>query len=230
MSGKLGLLQIIDDELDTLLAVTRACLHGQIDIVSASSDSQALAQLNVFAFDLVLLDLDMQECNCYELLWKITKKIPNVPVILLTTEDPLSAGLTDKICSNRFNSCWHLLEKPIDFTKLSGLLSRGLLVSHPPGNTVPDWTPQLKNRRSQRVPRSEAINLYLKGTENGECCLAQSAKLTDVSLGGIGVSAPLPIPVGTAITFSEEFTRQSGRIIWNRPGSNQAWQAGIEFV
>ncbi len=225
------MLQVVADELVILLAVARAYRNKPVDIVTASGIDQALAQLDVFDFDLFVIDLDIKEGDSFSLLETITESTPQAPVILMTTADTKVAELIETIASIRCHRCWHLLEKPFDYKKLSGFIARGLHERYPNSDQCCAVHPvRQEKRHCQRFSRFEHINLFLSSDDKTAGRRPQPATLVDISLGGIGVTTMGQILEGTRITFNEKFMHQTGLIVWSRINENQNWQAGIKFV
>ncbi len=109
MRQKFRQIQITTDETTIRLAVSRAFRDTSIDPVVASNTFQALSQLDVFDFDLFLLDLDMKDGCAFELLETMSERFPRVPTILLTTIDSHSQELINRIKEIRFDCCWDIL-------------------------------------------------------------------------------------------------------------------------
>ena len=100
------LVQIIDDEIVILMAVSRAYRDKQVDIITAANAEQALAQMEAFNFDLFLLDLDIKNCCGFALLKTMTEKFPEIPVILMTTKSTQNPELLAQIEQARPLGCW----------------------------------------------------------------------------------------------------------------------------
>lgn len=223
------LVQIIDDEVVILLAVSRAYRDKSVDIVTASNIDQALAQMDIFNFDLFLLDLDMKDRCSYVLLKIMTDRYPDIPVILMTTGDIESGELIKKIEGIRSFGCWHLLEKPFDYQKLVGFINRGLQEYSSAAGVSPIAEPHEK-RRCQRFSRFEQINLALPSVVNETCQTTPFlATLVDVSVGGLGLSSKKKLVVPQLIHFDEKFMHQSGVVIWSRLQKDQMYRSGILF-
>ena len=119
--------QVITSEIVIQLALARAYRSKPVDIITAAKSEQALSQIDVFDFDLFVLDLDFKDGCSLSLLQTMTERAVEAPVILLTTGKVESRTLILQIEQIRPVGCWHLLEKPFDLQKLSGLIERGLL-------------------------------------------------------------------------------------------------------
>lgn len=233
MSRGPGQVQIVADELVILLAVSRAYRNKPVDIITATNAEQAKAQLDVFNFDLFLLDLDMKVGCSFELLTAMTERFPWVPVILMTTGDTQSAELIDKIEAIRSCHCWHLLEKPFDYKKLAGFIDRGLQERpHSARDCHPCTLPeQHEKRRCQRFARFEQINMSLLLAEDIPCHTAPLlVTLTDISVGGLGVTAARPLTLKALVHFDEKFMHQSGVVVWSSMQQNQSWKSGVQFI
>lgn len=225
--------QIIDDEIVILLAVARAYRDKPVDIITAHNADKALAQMEVFNFDLFLLDLDMKDRSSFQLLEIMTERSPHIPVILMTTKDTASPQLLDKIGEVRRRGCWHLLEKPFDYRKLLSFIERGLEESamSARGSRYCAVSDSDEKRRCRRFSRNEQINIFLSaGEERLEChTVPFLATLTDLSVGGLGLSCRKRLAEKQNIQFDEKFMHQSGTVVWSLE-DGQVWRAGVSFI
>ena len=225
--------QIIDEEIVILLAVSRAYRNKPIDIISADNADKALAQMAVFNVNLFLLDLDMKDRSSFQLLEIMTERSPEIPVILMTTKDTTAPELLNKIAEVRTRGCWHLLEKPFDYQKLLSFIDRGLeesaLLSKDSHLCVAPGASE--KRRCRRFSRMEQINIYYAAdeTEQDSRCLPFLATLTDLSVGGIGLESKKKLHEKQLIRFDEKFMHQSGIVIWSREGE-LCHRAGVSFL
>ncbi len=168
MRQKFRQIQITTDETTIRLAVSRAFRDTSIDPVVASNTFQALSQLDVFDFDLFLLDLDMKDGCAFELLETMSERFPRVPTILLTTIDSHSQELINRIKEIRFDCCWDILTKPFDYQKLVGF------INGKPGRKQPEQGRHHQHKRKtwqekrccQRFTRFEQITVTQ--TDTGE--------------------------------------------------------------
>ncbi|WP_321390137.1 response regulator [uncultured Desulfuromusa sp.] len=225
--------QIIDDEIVILMAVSRAHRHKPVDIIPASNIDQALEQMDIFAFNLFILDLDIKGCCGFQLLEQMTRRFPEIPVILMTTQDIQSLALMNKINKIRSQCCWHLLEKPFDYKKLVGFIDRALQVSE--FENVPSCQHEgfagLEKRSCRRFSRCEQINISRPSvSDSSSVSPAFCARLADISVGGLGVATRKALMSGEVVHFDEKFMHQSGTVVWSRPQKGQIHKSGIRFI
>jgi DNA-binding NtrC family response regulator len=96
---------LIDDDLDLLETLSEALSATVHTVLTASSANDALNLMKVSPVDLVVSDVCMPECNGYELMVKIRKKSPKMPVILFSgIEDGKRELLTELSSPNIFLS------------------------------------------------------------------------------------------------------------------------------
>lgn len=233
MNRALRQVQIIDDEIVMLLAVSRAYRSKPIDIITATNIDQALEQMNIFNFSLFLLDLDMKDCCSFQLLERITKGFPGTPVILMTTGDTQSIALIDKIKKIRSQYCWHIIEKPFDYKKLIGFIDRALQVSEVESLECcqDETSDHSETRRCRRFSRFERINISRSITsDTSRSPLVIFATLTEISVGGLGVETGNALVPGESVHFDEKFMHQSGTVVWCRMQKDQIYKSGIRFA
>jgi len=233
MTKNLRQIQIATDETTIRLALSRAFRDSPVDIVMASNTFQALSQLDVFKFDLFLLDLDMKDGCAFGLLETMTERFPRVPAILLTTGNIHSAELIHKIKDIRFNYCWNTLSKPFNYSKLVELIcgksneyyeEQVPCHQHKQGN----W---LERRNCQRFFRSEQISISRpQKNEARYRIIPHWSTLTDISLGGMCITTDVMLRSGILLNFDEKFMHQSGEVVWVKEKVNHLWKVGIKFI
>ena len=104
-------------------------LLGPYEIEQAFDDWGALAKLNAFEPELVVLDLNLAQTHSRLILEEVKKKHPHSKVLVITTE----AGRADAL---KQSGASEVMTKPVDITELSYRVKR-LLPSHetPEGKT-----------------------------------------------------------------------------------------------
>jgi len=233
MYGGSWQIQIIDEEVVILLALSRAYQGKLVDIVTATTMDQVLSQMDVFNFDLFLLDLDLKGCCSLELLKIMTDRFPDIPVILITTRDIESERLLERIAAVRFPYCWQLLEKPFSYEKLTGFIDLALrvrLMSDPEDHLCPVVEGKEK-RRCRRFSRFEQINLSSPVTLAAQYQSTPFlATLMDISVGGLGLTSRKKLPISQLVSFDEKFMHQSGLVVWSLEQDDEISRLGIKFT
>lgn len=224
MKATVKQIQAISDEVTMLMALSRAYRKSPVDIITATSKNQALEQIEIFTFQLILLDLDINDCSSMELLGSISCAQPGVPIILLTTENSQAPELLDQIDSCCPHGCWHILEKPFELKKLTEAIERGLIDGSFDAEAANCNVGDL--RRCRRYNRHEELAISL--SNNGAPPFFP-ATLNDLSVSGLGLSTSSPLPTNQAISFSEKFMHQSGRVVWTS-SVDDGYRSGIRFI
>ena len=75
---------IVDDESVVRKGISRALANRHIQATEASNGKEALAHLNTREFDLVLLDIKMEDMDGVEVLQQIRHKDPETSVVMIT--------------------------------------------------------------------------------------------------------------------------------------------------
>ncbi|HKL82717.1 MAG TPA: response regulator [Desulfobacter sp.] len=95
-------LLIVDDEQGFVDVLTNRLSRRRIDVFKAYSGAQALQALRQNIFDVMILDLKMEDMDGIEVLKIVRKMAPDLPVIILTghgsrtaAEDGMSLGAFD---------------------------------------------------------------------------------------------------------------------------------------
>ncbi|MBL6972582.1 MAG: response regulator [Desulfobacterales bacterium] len=106
-------LLLVDDEKGFVNVIAKRMSKRQIDVTKAYSGTEALQALRKADFDVVVLDLKMEDMNGIEVLKILKKMDPKLPVIMLTghgSEEGAREGI-------RFGAIDYLT-KPCDFEEL----------------------------------------------------------------------------------------------------------------
>jgi CheY-like chemotaxis protein len=224
MQAMVKQIQAISDEITMLMALTRAYRKSPVDIITATCKQQALEQIKIFTFQLILLDLDINDCSSMELLRSIADAQPEVPIILLTTDNSQAPELQEQIDNCCPHGCWHIVEKPFELTKLTEAIERGLIEGSFEDNTTSCNVGDL--RRCRRYKRREELAISL--SNNGAPPFFP-ATLNDISVSGLGLSTSAPLPTNQSISFSEKFMHQSGRVVWTS-SADDGYRSGVLFT
>lgn len=224
MKATVKQIQAISDEVTMLMALTRAYRQSPVDIITAISKKQALEQIDIFTFQLILLDLDVSDCCGFGLLSSISSAQPGVPIILLTTDNSQAPELLEQIDSCCPHGCWHILEKPFELKKLTGAIERGLIEGsfddEEANCNIGDM------RRCRRYKRHEELAISLSKNSTPPFF---PATMHDISVSGLGLSTSSPLPTNQSISFSEKFMHQSGRVVWTS-NADEGYRSGVRFT
>jgi DNA-binding NtrC family response regulator len=75
---------VVDDELDMRIALTHALSHSGYSVEIASSGLEALEKFEADKFSLIITDVKMPGMSGIEVLGKVKKRSPKIPVIMIT--------------------------------------------------------------------------------------------------------------------------------------------------
>lgn len=108
---------VIDDEENICEILMEYLKREGYTVVTALSGGKGLALFRERYFDTVITDLNMPDLSGWDIARQIRKEKPNTFIILLT-------GWEIKIddINNREKNVDMVLQKPIDFSKLSGIV------------------------------------------------------------------------------------------------------------
>jgi two-component system phosphate regulon response regulator OmpR len=97
-------LLVVDDNENIRVILKQMLEDGGYTVRTAKSGAEALETMKTLNFDMVITDINMPEMTGFELLGKIKKACPNVPVIFITAYrkdrnlvDSVKIGLSDYI-------------------------------------------------------------------------------------------------------------------------------------
>ncbi len=117
----LRFLLVDDDQMQHLISerLFTQC-HAAIELTCATSVDEALEQLKVETFDLVITDLNMPEKTGWDLLQQLQQQNANIPVIVVSS----SLDERDTQRSTRYDSVLSYIPKPLDLPRVSNVLQQ----------------------------------------------------------------------------------------------------------
>jgi len=222
-----------DREQLLLCALERACKGRALDIRTAATTEQALAEIDDCHFDLFLLDFNLKDPGCRHLLEMIDQRCPYVPVILMTTWDKTSGDLVEAVRACRKQGAWHLLEKPFSLDRmihyLEGIyqgLDKGDVFFNPLTHNY-EYENRRHLRRSHVKPVNFAYSCILDGRTKD---FASRGILTDLCDGGSGMLTHDPLQPGQVIRFFGDFTNKLGTVVWSAMiEEKETYRCGVQF-
>lgn len=84
---------IIDDDEGMCWALKKALENEHRDVMTVTSGSGGLVLFDAYKFDLILLDIKMQDTNGLDILQKIRQRNKEVPVFIMTGYSSMSIAL-----------------------------------------------------------------------------------------------------------------------------------------
>jgi DNA-binding NtrC family response regulator len=125
-------LLIVEDDCITALALHRAVTRmGHTVVACASSAAEAMAAVQAYRPDVVLLDIRLRGAQDGVLVGTDIQALWSIPVIYLSGLDPSQLGIPDFP-----EALWCYVAKPIDWDQLQDILAR-LFPMHPSRPRMP---------------------------------------------------------------------------------------------
>lgn len=118
--SKISLL-IVDDEEEFLEPIVTRLKRRGIDCLAVTSGEDALSVLLQRQFDVAIVDVKMPKMDGIELLRRLRKDYPNMPVILLTGHASVELGIEGMELG-----AFDYLLKPVDIDELLDVSRRAL--------------------------------------------------------------------------------------------------------
>jgi DNA-binding NtrC family response regulator len=81
---------VVDDESDMRIALTHALSHSGYSVESASSGFEAMKKFEADKFSLIITDVKMPGMSGIEVLGKVKKRSPKIPVIMITAHGTIN--------------------------------------------------------------------------------------------------------------------------------------------
>lgn len=110
---------LVDDEKDFLDIMSERLKYRGMDVATAGSAKEALSKISSETYDVIVLDLQMQEMDGLEALKVLRSLKPELQVILLTGHVTLEKGVEAMKLG-----AMDLMEKPADITILEDKIRR----------------------------------------------------------------------------------------------------------
>ncbi|MFA4917258.1 MAG: response regulator, partial [Syntrophales bacterium] len=114
-------LLFVDDEKDFVDVIAKRLSKKGFDVTKAFSGPEALQAMRKADFDIVVLDLKMEEMDGIEVLKILGKMAPGLPVIILTGHGSETSAREGVKCG-----AMEYLTKPCDFEELVGKIEQVL--------------------------------------------------------------------------------------------------------
>ena len=89
-----GRVFVFDDDADSLQSVVAALRRDGFDVFPFADPREGLARVEAEGADVVVTDLRMPGLTGLEVLRHVTKKIPDVPVVILTAYGTVAVSYT----------------------------------------------------------------------------------------------------------------------------------------
>ncbi|MBE0574979.1 MAG: response regulator [Desulfuromonadales bacterium] len=222
----------VDNEQLLLWALQRAFKGRSLDIQTAASAEQALAEIGQGSFDLFLLGFDWHEQSDLQLLQTVDEHCPYVPVILMTTSAVDSGQLNDAIRATRKHGAWHLLEKPFSLDRMLQLIEVNFQ-DQDKARACQDVQVQdyaHENRHYYRRPHVQPINFSFKTIVDGESRRVETKGiLTDISDCGSGMLANVQLQANQVLSFGDDFAKRNGVVAWSVMIAENTYRCGLQF-
>jgi two-component system nitrogen regulation response regulator GlnG len=112
-------LLLVDDEEAVRYSFRRVFNEGEVEVLTAATAAEGLAAVEQQRPDVIVLDLQLPDRTGLELFRDIHAAEPKRPVIFITAR-----GTTDSAIEAMKNGAFEYLVKPVDFDRLSLVLTR----------------------------------------------------------------------------------------------------------
>lgn len=222
----------VDNEQLLLWALKRAGRGRALEIDTAATTEQALAEIKRSHFDLFLLAVDLKDQNSQLLLQTIDDCCPYVPIIVMTTSDVKSCRLNDAIKAVRKHGAWHMLEKPFSLDRLITYIDVIFQDQARARLCVDELTHNYESEKRQKLrrPHVQSVAFSFTSIIDGEQVKTfTSGIVTDISDCGLGILTRFPLEQDLVINFGESLMNQCGVVAWRNILEEQTCRTGIRL-
>ncbi len=127
---------VVDDEPDMRSALSHSIQRCGFEVESAASGSEAVVKFKKNAYSLVVTDVKMPEMSGVELLEKIRKRAPQIPVIMIT-----AYGTINNAVEAMQEGASDYLLKPFSFETLEAAVKKAIGTANKYGNSCVGTAP-----------------------------------------------------------------------------------------
>jgi len=157
---------LVDDDPDTRLVVSQILRDLSLTATCFSSGHDCLRRLRVETCDLLITDLRMPDMDGMDLLRKVKRTLPLLPVLVITGYGDVPTAVESlKIGASEF------LEKPLEIQPFRATVTS--LLAH-------DTKPNLPAPRRLTKTEAKVLGLILEGKGNKEIAHAMSRSLRTI--------------------------------------------------
>jgi len=224
---------IVDDDQLIRYGLEKAFREREIATASASSAEEALELLAVQPCNLCLLDTDLPDLNCLDLVKVIHVSYPQTWIMLMTANQPAELGcLANRNEAEHFGVC-RLITKPFDLKELMDTVLRVLKKEREYYADVVFAGEMLGvgHRKHRRTLHIQPFTFRTNHIQEGEARRPTfSAVSTDIGDNGIGLLTQHPVRKTDILSFDEKFQHRSGTVVWSHMLDEQTCRAGVRFA
>lgn len=143
---------VIDDEAGMRAAIRETLIRVGYDVTTASNGFEAISKLKENNFHLVLTDMKMPRMNGLEVLRKVKKQIPHLPVIMIT-----AYGTIDTAVEAMKEGAFDYIIKPFSTEKLESVVNKALLNIDQKSLTQRDFSQIKINQKKEIVTKNKKM-------------------------------------------------------------------------
>ena len=224
---------VVDTDQLIRYGLEKALRERGIATSAAATAEEALEHLAVQPYNLCLLDVDLPDLNCLDLIKIIHASYPRTWIMLMATDQPADLScLVNRDEAKSFGVC-HLVTKPFDLKELIDTIMKVLKKEREYFTDVifTGETLGVGQRKNHRKLHIQPFTFFLNHIAEGEAKrTAFSAVSTDIGHNGIGLLTQCPIRKTEVLSFDERFHHRSGVVVWSHMVDDQTCRAGIRFA
>jgi nitrogen regulation protein NR(I) len=114
---------IVDDEESVRYSFKKILREPEYEVAGAKDGAEAMAMLQDFSPDLVILDIQLPGLSGLEVLQRIKEISPKTPVLMIT-----AFGTSDRVIKAMKYGAYEYIEKPFDIPRMKALINEAIQV------------------------------------------------------------------------------------------------------
>ncbi|RTZ67528.1 MAG: nitrogen regulation protein NR(I), partial [Aquificaceae bacterium] len=173
---------IVDDEQSIRWVLERALTKAEMDVMSFESANELLSALDDAQPEVIISDIRMPEMDGFELLKRVQRRFPDIPVIIMTAHSDM-----DSAVSAYEKGAFEYLPKPFDINDATALAKRA--------------TEQYRSQHSEDAMEVDEQNIVVESQE----IIGQSPAMQEVfrAIGRLSKSSISVLVTGESGTGKE---------------------------
>lgn len=220
---------LVDDETAFLsgfvMALNRVChFHGEIK--TSTNGSDAIREIDSNNIDLCFLDVNLPDISGIDVMKHIRESSPDTRVVIMT-----ASVLDDEMKEDINRDACLFISKPVELETIKDFLNRELQAvsgSHSNGTSCSE-TLNNEKRHHERISCSKIVTYSVSIYYDWKLRSGITAKIIDISQGGVGFITDFPVTTGNVITFTEGFPDKKGIVRWWTKDLKK-YRAGIKYI
>ena len=221
---------LVEDDPLALYGLSKTLKRKALEITTAPTGKTALEKLGACRFDLCIINLNLKDCDAFELLRKVNSLYPKTKIIVMSSNSLNHRNFIKNMKHPNDREMCYFMAKPFDLCHMGEIVDQALKAENFPAGLGFSESGEAK-RNCERIPCSEKVSLYMDVIESGKTNRwSLAAKSVDISDTGIGIVTNFPLKESQLVNFGEDLNYKTGVVVWSKILADRTCRAGIMFT